>query len=191
MSPRSLALLSLLSQLTPAIKEYVLNKVGSAVATFSSHESGHTAVVRLSARKRSQHGAPTQRCEITLNAGWPHTGKVIRAEVEDTLLYAAIDLASDVLSRSLRELKQRDIKSGMHSHHLGGAKSAEALHLLELQEEEAYEPEMDAALREAAVIPASVIRRKLFTVATVSASEAVEKMEDLCVPLCASRDCAL
>ena len=96
--------------------------------------------------------------------------------MEDTLLYAAIDLASDVLSRSLRELKQRDIKNGVHAHHLAGVSSAEALELLQL---EADEPEMDDALRQAAEIPATVIRRKLFSVATVSASEAVEKMEDL------------
>ncbi len=94
---------------------------------------------------------------------------VVRAEVEDATLYAAIDKAADVITRQLRKMKERDVKGGVHTHH----KSPATINDL-LPEQPA---ELDTA-REAG-LPADIIRKKIFHVDSISVEEAVERMEDV------------
>ena len=116
---------------------------------------------------------------MTLTAGAPHVGKVIRAEVEESTLYAAIDRVADVVSRQLRKLKERDLKGGTHTHHKLPSKISELMPSVEATEGVDEADAIGETERLEQQLPPAVLRRKQFAIETISASEAVEKLEDV------------
>jgi hypothetical protein len=124
-------------------------------------------MVRLSARSRErQPGEPLQKAEVTVST----KRGVIRGEVEDATLYAALDKVADILKNQLRRMKERDARGGVHGHHKSPATLSDIL------------PEQPVEIStarsaEAADLPADVIRKKVFHVEALSVSDAVERME--------------
>lgn len=98
---------------------------------------------------------------------------VIRAEVEDQTLYAAVDKAADKLERQLRKIKEREVKGGVHTQHTAANGAARiGSHLPE------EVPELDTSRSaDLADLPAEVIRRKVFHVEAMSVEDAVQKLD--------------
>ena len=120
--------------------------------------------MRLSARNRErQPGEPLQKAEVTL---FTPRG-VVRGEVEDTTLYAAIDRVADIVARQLRKIKEREARGGVHTHHKAPASINDLL------------PESPRELRTDGVptLPEDVIRAKQFHVEALSVADAVQRME--------------
>ena len=98
---------------------------------------------------------------------------VIRAEVEEQTLYAAVDKAADKLERQLRKIKEREAKGGVHTQHTAANGAARiGSHLPE------EVPELDTSRSaDLADLPAEVIRRKVFHVEAMSVEDAVQKLD--------------
>lgn len=86
-------------EVTPALREYVSNKVDKVIRHFDHVTSVH---VILSVEKL------VQKAEITLHV----KGKDIYADSSDTDLYAAIDLLIDKLDRQVQKYKSKQKDHG-------------------------------------------------------------------------------
>ena len=83
-------------EITEAIKNYIVEKIGRLEKYFNSPESLTATVV---ARIRGN----SQIVEVTI----PTNNTILRCEVESEDLYASIDLVSDKLERQIRKNKTR------------------------------------------------------------------------------------
>lgn len=88
---------------TPAIKDYVDEKIGRALEVFDS--AAMDAEVVLCTEKNPAISL-NAICEVTVNA----KGAVIRVAESAEDMYAAIDLASDKVARQLRKYKTRVVE---------------------------------------------------------------------------------
>lgn len=88
---------------TPAIKDYVDEKIGRALEVFDSAAMDAEVVLRTEKNPAISLNAI---CEVTVNA----KGAVIRAAESAEDMYAAIDLASDKVARQLRKYKTRIVE---------------------------------------------------------------------------------
>ncbi len=86
-------------EVTPALRDYVSNKVEKVIRHFDHVTSVH---VILSVEKL------VQKAEITLHV----KGKDIYADSSDTDLYAAIDLLVDKLDRQVQKYKSKHFDHG-------------------------------------------------------------------------------
>ena len=85
---------------TPAIKDYVDEKIGRSLEVFDSAAMDAEVVLRTEKNPAISLNAI---CEVTVNA----KGAVIRVAESAEDMYAAIDLASDKDARQLRKYKTR------------------------------------------------------------------------------------
>ena len=104
---------------TPAIKDYVDEKIGRALEVFDSAAMDAEVVLRTEKNPAISLNAI---CEVTVNA----KGAVIRVAESAEDMYAAIDLASDKVARQLRKYKTRIVERR------GGRGSIRHLQLAEL-----------------------------------------------------------
>lgn len=121
--------------------------------------------MRLSARsKEQQKHANSQRAEVTVHL----VGHgVVRAECEESTLYAAIDKSAGVIARALQAKKERNsVKGGVHTHHRAPASIKEVLPAQPLELDVTREP----------TLPAEVVRRKVFNLTAMSVETAIEEM---------------
>lgn len=88
---------------TPALREYVEEKVGKALEVFD--RATMDAEVTLRAEKNPSN-PKNAVCEITVRA----KGAVIRVAEAETDMYAAIDVASDKVTRQLRKYKTKVVE---------------------------------------------------------------------------------
>ena len=88
---------------TPAIKDYVDEKIGRALEVFDSAAMDEEVVLRTEKNPAISLNAI---CEVTVNA----KGAVIRVAESAEDMYAAIDLASDKVARQLRKYKTRIVE---------------------------------------------------------------------------------
>ena len=88
---------------TPAIKDYVDEKIGRALEVFDSAAMDAEVVLRTEKNPAISLNAI---CEVTVNA----KGAVIRVAESAEDMYAAIDLASDKVARQLRKYKTRIVE---------------------------------------------------------------------------------
>lgn len=88
---------------TPAIKDYVDEKIGRALEVFGSAAMDAEVVLRTEKNPAISLNAI---CEVTVNA----KGAVIRVAESAEDMYAAIDLASDKVARQLRKYKTRIVE---------------------------------------------------------------------------------
>ena len=88
---------------TPAIKDYVDEKIGRAREVFDSAAMDAEVVLRTEKNPAISLNAI---CEVTVNA----KGAVIRVAESAEDMYAAIDLASDKVARQLRKYKTRIVE---------------------------------------------------------------------------------
>ncbi len=88
---------------TPAIKDYVDEKIGRALEVFDSAAMDAEVVLRTEKNPAISLNAI---CEVTVNA----KGAVIRVAESAEDMSAAIDLASDKVARQLRKYKTRIVE---------------------------------------------------------------------------------
>ena len=88
---------------TPAIKDYVDEKIGRSLEVFDSAAMDAEVVLRTEKNPAISLNAI---CEVTVNA----KGAVIRVAESAEDMYAAIDLASDKDARQLRKYKTRIVE---------------------------------------------------------------------------------
>ncbi len=90
--------------LTPKIKDYVNQKIGSLDKYFEKTDPDLVkARVEVGKIKRGQRQGEICRAEVNLSVG----GKLIRAEETEESIYAAIDLVKDELKREVRRYKDK------------------------------------------------------------------------------------
>ncbi len=88
---------------TPAIKDYVDEKIGRALEVFDSAAMDAEVVLRTEKNPAISLNAI---CEVTVNV----KGAVIRVAESAEDMYAAIDLANDKVARQLRKYKTRIVE---------------------------------------------------------------------------------
>ncbi len=90
--------------LTPAIKEYVNDKIGSLEKYLKNTNPDLVkAEVEVGKIKKGQRQGEICRAEVNLSIG----GKLIRVSETEESLYAAIDLVKDELKREVRQFKDK------------------------------------------------------------------------------------
>ncbi len=99
------------TSVTPALKEYVDEKVGRALEVFDRAAMDAEVILRA---EKNPANPKSSVCEVTVRA----KGAVIRVAEADEDMYAAIDIASDKVTRQLRKYKtkivdRRDGKSSI------------------------------------------------------------------------------
>lgn len=168
-------------EVTPAIRDYVEEKISRAVHHFANNI--RRIDVTLSARggDTGTHGARQQKVDVTL-----HTNRngVVRVEDAEASLYASIDMVCDKVSRKLRKMKEKattvpkgaegtgeqDFKQWMETvvvetkaFDAEQARSAELAHL--------------ARPTSPAGIPDTVLRSKVLRVDRMPVDDAIDAME--------------
>lgn len=98
------------TSVTPALKDYVDEKIGRALEVFDSATMDAEVVLRSEKNPANPKNAV---CEVTVRA----KGAVIRVAEADEDMYAAIDVASDKVERQLRKYKTKivDRRGGRES----------------------------------------------------------------------------
>jgi putative sigma-54 modulation protein len=138
---------------SPRLKEYVEKKVSKLdhyLPTISE------ARVDLTEAKAARSAADRQVAQLTV-----HTrGQVLRSEERKDDIFAAVDAALDKMQRQIERYKGKRQR--------GRGNGAGADMVVELEEEEALEPETPAA---------TVVRRKRFGLSPMNEAEALEQMQ--------------
>lgn len=90
--------------LTPALKEYIEEKIGSLVKflTRFDAEGAVESRVEVGRTTRHHHKGPVFRAEVNIDV----PGKVLRAEAEDLDIRTAIDEVKDKLKREAEKYKE-------------------------------------------------------------------------------------
>lgn len=88
------------TSVTPALKEYVDEKIGRALEVFEAAAMDAEVVLRA---EKNPANPKSAICEVTVRA----KGAVIRVAEADADMYAAIDAAGDKVTRQLRKYKTK------------------------------------------------------------------------------------
>ncbi len=92
--------------LTPAIREYINEKIGALakfVARYEENGSELLARVEIARTTNHHHKGDVYYAEVNIDNG----KNIARAEVEDAEIHAAIDKTQDILKRQLVKLKEK------------------------------------------------------------------------------------
>ena len=92
-------------ELTPAIRDYIEEKVGGLEKFIPSPDPSVMAWVEVGVTTRHHQSGDIYRAELQIRV--PRVEKGLRTESEQETLYAAIDDARDEMKRELSRLKDR------------------------------------------------------------------------------------
>ncbi|XP_078174430.1 30S ribosomal protein [Carex rostrata] len=165
-------------QLNDSLKEHIQEKIGKVVEKHSYLV--REVDVRISGRGGGEFGKgpKTRRCEVTI---FTKKYGVIRAEEDAGSSYACIDLASKIVKRKLRKLKDKVVDSRKRS-----GKEYEDLDSEMFSESDDDEEEDEPYLDEDEIEPVEnhqdkvvkkVVRTKVFEIPPLSLEEAKEQLE--------------
>ena len=150
-------------ELTPALKDYVLDKLERAQKHFD-HELTCTALLSVA---KNPSIAKSQTAEVTVQVN----GQVIRGEESTENMYASIELVADKIERQLRKYKTRYYHKGNKmKERLRGAE------LVDVGASPDSDSDVDRALELDPVKP-RIVRSKTFALKPMSPEEAGKHME--------------
>ncbi len=153
--------------LTPALKEYLLDKLQRSQKHF---DHALNAVALLSVAKNPSV-ADSQTAEVTIKLN----GAVIRGEESTENMYASIDLVADKIERQLRKYKTRYYSKGKSTDKHGlEILNDESPDLVEDDELEVVREAKDVTLDE---IRPKIVRSKRFPLKPMMPDEACKHMD--------------
>lgn len=150
-------------ELTPALKEYLIDKLQRAQKHFD-HDLNVTALLSVA---KNPSIAQSQTAEITINLN----GSVIRGQESTENMYASIDLVADKIERQLRKYKTRYYHKGNKSKEKG--EQAVAIDVSPEVDSDAA-VNKDIALED---IRPRIVRSKRFPLKPMLAEEACKHMD--------------
>lgn len=172
-------------EVTPAIREYVEEKVARAVHNYSAGIK-HVDVT-LSARggDTGTHGARSQKVDVTI-----HTLRsgVVRVEDAEPSLYASIDTVADKIARKLNKMKELAIHKGTWPGRAGPRENTDeadyqawlesvAAETMTASYDEEGSRAQEIAVVPEAGIPSTVLRSKVLRVDRMPVDVAIDAME--------------
>lgn len=149
-------------ELTPALKEYLTEKLARAQKHFD-HPLDVTALLSVA---KNPSIAQSQTAEVTIKVN----GNMIRGEESTENMYASIDLVANKIERQLRKFKTRYFNHGHKSKHRERHENLEPV--TEVDSDEA----VNKALALESISP-KIVRSKKFTLKPMIPEEACSHMD--------------
>lgn len=173
-------------EVTPAIRDYVEEKLSRSVHNFANNIKHIDVTISARGGDTGTHGARQQKVDVTI-----HTLRdgVVRVEDAEASLYASIDVVCDKVSRKLRKMKERAITKGTWAGRAGPRVDTEEQEFKEwvdnviietkaFDEDQARQAELAHLTRaDSPPIPDTVLRSKVLRVDRMPVDDAIDAME--------------
>lgn len=155
-------------EVTPAIKEYIENKISNAVSSYENVVKEVDVKLKVHGGDATK-GAREQVAEVTV---YTLRNGVVRVVDKEDNLYASVDKVSDKLGRSLRKLKAKALPKGKWPGHGATVKGGKVIS--EVLEGEVVD---ELPLGKQPELPTEVLRTKYFLLEPMNAEEAVDHIQ--------------
>jgi putative sigma-54 modulation protein len=159
-------------ELTPALKEYLIDKLERSQKHFD-HALSITALLSVA---KNPSVAASQTAEVTIKLN----GSTIRGEESTENMYASIDLVADKIERQLRKYKTRYYHKGNHGKGKGPDRELVGADLEGADEEFDFDSDNGFTSKESALEETNgprIVRSKRFPLKPMMPEEACKHMD--------------